>query len=260
MNCKNCHTPLAEDAIYCHHCGGFVKTERITMKNLWKDFAKDFFGFDNRFFFTVKEMTIRPQVVLDEYLSGVRNKYIKPASLLAISATIFVLLATIFDGQMEIIINEQYKVFYEKEFIDQVNQGEIEQSDSRLEAIKGGKETSAFMMKYFSLMTFLLIPIYAFISFLTYRKRFNYAEHIVLNAYVQGFTFLISAVLFIVSFILPALYYLYYPILILYFGYVLSKLHNHGIGKAMWHFIKFLFILFINFIILSIVSFLTLYA
>lgn len=260
MNCKNCQTPLAEDAIYCHHCGGFVKTERITMKNLWQDFAKDFFGFDNRFFFTIKEMVVRPHVVLEEYLSGVRNKYIKPASLLAISATFFVLLATIFDGQMDIITNEQYKLIHGKDFVEQMNHGEVEQGDSRLEAIKGGEKINGVMMKYFSLVTFLFIPIYAFISFLTYRKRFNYAEHIVLNSYIQGFTFLIGTVLFIVSLIRPALYYLYYPILILYFGYVMSKLHNHGIGKAMWHFIKFLFILFINFIILSIVSFLTLYA
>lgn len=249
MKCKHCNTTLAQNAKYCHQCGGFVKTERITIKNLWKDFAKDFFGYDNRFIFTIKQMMTRPQIVLEEYLIGVRKKYIKPASLLAISATIFVLLVTIFDGQLEVINNEQYKLYYGKEFVDQLNQGKIDQSDSRMAAIEGGNKTGGLMMKYFSLATFLLIPVYAFISFLTYRKPFNYAEHIILNAYLQGFSFLISSIFFVLSLVQPALYYFYFLIIIIYYWYAMSKLHNHGIGKAIWHFIKFTFFLLLPFLV-----------
>lgn len=255
MKCKNCQADLVEGAMYCHHCGGLIKTERITLKTLWKEFTKDFFGFDNKIFLSVKELLLRPDVVLKEYLSGVRNKYVKPANFIAIVATIYLITLSIFGGQMEKINNVQYELYYGKEFVEKMEQAKNANNvsdDSRMAVVQGSDRINKLMMKYFTLITFLFIPFYALLSFLTYRKPYNFGEHIIMNSYVIGFTFLGSSFLLLLSYLNPIIYYLYFPLTILYYSYAFSKVHNHGIGKAIWHILKFLFFLCIPLLLLMV--------
>lgn len=88
MNCKNCATELENDAQFCNYCGAKVVKSRITFKELITLFIIDVFGVDSKFFRTIKEMAIHPDRVLNEYISGVRKRYVNPFAFLAVGAAI----------------------------------------------------------------------------------------------------------------------------------------------------------------------------
>ena len=78
MNCKNCGNPLQRHEQFCGVCGGKVITFRMTFNILFQEFSENVFGFDSRFFKTLKNTAIRPHVVIKEYLEGVRKRYMNP--------------------------------------------------------------------------------------------------------------------------------------------------------------------------------------
>ena len=86
MNCKNCQEPLNENSQFCNNCGGKVVSQRITFKKLFVDFFINVFGVDNKFFLTLRKILTNPENVINEYLDGVRNRYINPFAFLAIGA------------------------------------------------------------------------------------------------------------------------------------------------------------------------------
>jgi len=58
------------------------------MGNLWQEMASRAFGWDNRYFLTLKALLLHPDVILKEYLGGTRKKYTNPFSFFAIAAAI----------------------------------------------------------------------------------------------------------------------------------------------------------------------------
>ncbi|HAF77676.1 MAG TPA: hypothetical protein DCG42_10195, partial [Maribacter sp.] len=92
-------------------------------------------------------------------------------------------------------------------------------------------------------------------AFLIYRKPYNYAEHIVANSYIQGFSFLTTTFIFFISiWIHPSLYLIIYPLLILYYTYVYGKLYKLTIGQSILKIILFLAILIGSILAVAIIS------
>lgn len=117
MNCKNCNHPLDNDAQFCDNCGGKVIAFRITFALLFREFFNNVFGLDTQFFRTLKEMAIRPHLVLEEYLSGVRKRYVNPFGLLTIGAALSLLTYNFFYEdyiQMQRTFNEVQIIELEK--------------------------------------------------------------------------------------------------------------------------------------------------
>ncbi len=88
MDCKNCHTPLSENADFCNSCGGKVIRNRLTIRNLFEHFTETFLNYDNQFLQTFIYLLKKPWDVIDTYISGTRKKYISPLSFFAISLTL----------------------------------------------------------------------------------------------------------------------------------------------------------------------------
>lgn len=88
MNCKNCQDPLEENAHFCDNCGAKVIKSRITFKLLIIELFTNVFGVDSKFFITLKKMFTQPQEVINEYLIGVRKRYVNPFAYLAVGAAI----------------------------------------------------------------------------------------------------------------------------------------------------------------------------
>ena len=87
MQCKNCHYRLSEDNSYCSQCGGKIIRNRLTLKNLFEHISETFFNYDNKLFRTLRDLTLRPHVVIDDYVSGIRMRYVNPISLFALRLT-----------------------------------------------------------------------------------------------------------------------------------------------------------------------------
>lgn len=92
MNCKNCKDPLEKDAQFCDNCGAKVITSRITFKFLITDLFINVFGIDSKFFLTLRKMLTHPQNVINEYLKGVRKRYVNPFAFLAVGAALSVII------------------------------------------------------------------------------------------------------------------------------------------------------------------------
>lgn len=60
MECKNCDTDLSDQYKYCRECGAKVINERITFRKLLGEAFNQTFGWDNKFFITLKTLITRP--------------------------------------------------------------------------------------------------------------------------------------------------------------------------------------------------------
>lgn len=107
MDCKNCGAPLEDNAGFCSYCGARVITERISFKFLFKEFVDKVLSVDNRLLKTFLHLFYKPEVVIDDYINGVRKKYFNPLSYLLISITLaglyFFFLKDMIDESINII-------------------------------------------------------------------------------------------------------------------------------------------------------------
>jgi len=259
MNCKNCKTEITENDNFCNNCGAKVIKERITLKSLFSNLL-DALGWDSNFFITLRFLLYKPQIVLKEYISGTRKKYANPFTFFAISLAISLFIFSQFPKQyiqlstneslqhtdiMENAVSNDIKDIRSKEIFGYKNQEEF------------GKAMTKYMLKYYNLYSFLLLPLYTLIAFLVFRKPYNYGEHLVINTYIQGILLFLSIILFIFSlltrfnvfgsgiYILP---FLYYP-------FVYKKMYKYTIGQTLLKILKFLGILLILLIIIFIIGF-----
>ena len=98
------------------------------------------------------------------------------------------------------------------------------------------------ILKYFNIYSFALLPLYALIGFLVFgRKRNNYTEHLVINAYIQGLTFLSTILFFILTLFAFGEYYNFGIILtIIYYAYAYGRLYGLSFWKRVLFLLKFI--------------------
>ncbi|MDH7445699.1 DUF3667 domain-containing protein [Aquimarina sp. 2201CG14-23] len=271
MDCKNCNSTLIENADFCYGCGAKVIRERITTKKLRKDFFNDVVGWDNKYFKTLRIFFMHPDVVVKNYIDGTRKKFIAPFTFLAIGVGLITFLfnsfseeyadlssAMINDSFYETMFNSIERIDKEKPesyfTSEEYNQKYIEFKNNQVET---NKKYSEFTVKYFNIMVLLTMPLYTYMAFLTFgRKRFNYAEHLVINSYIQGFSTLSTLLFFGLSFLVnPSLYPISILVTIFYYMFTYKKMYEISWLRSFLMLLKFLGILLITVIILMIVVF-----
>lgn len=258
MNCKNCQDTLEKDAQFCDKCGAKIITNRITFKFLMTElFAQT--GLDSLYFTTLKKMFVAPQEVLNEYLTGVRKRYVNPFAYLAVGAALSLLVFNYFaDDFITIQSSVNKENIIELQKIANRDLSSISGvSDIELQKLKNQQQTAQLqlqfqeqwtklLLKYLNLITFLFLPVYALISKWTYRKPYNYGEHIVMNAYLQGTTMYISIITFFIAMVShPLVYTLSMLIYILYYLFAFSKLYNHSFKTSILKLFRFIGVLII---------------
>lgn len=254
MICKNCKNDIAETSGFCNACGAKVITNRITVKGLISDVVQNVFGWDNKFFFTVKTIVSKPGVLLREYFEGTRKKYVNPFTFLAIGMAISLFAFTAFDEEFLSVMGEFNKA--QLDWFAESFGGPFADPVFQAEQLQQSSNTSRIMLKYFNLLVIVLMPFYTFLAFLVYGKPFNYGEHLVVNCYIQGFSFLTTTFVFFVSILFhPAFYIIIYPLLVFYYTYVYGKLYKLSVGQSILKIIIFLAILFGVIIAVSILLF-----
>ncbi|WP_196888693.1 DUF3667 domain-containing protein [Aureivirga sp. CE67] len=233
MNCKNCTEELHQDHNYCASCGAEVVNERISSKRLMRRFANDFFGFDNRYLVTLVAMTIRPGVILFDYLHGVRKKYVNPFTFLAIGSAVTML---IMNEYSQYSINDFQNLFGSSAVSESSEAGAVFSQS----AVENSIKIQKLIMKYFNFITFLILPFYAFIAYLVYRKPYNYAEHLVINCYIQGYLFLLTLITFLLGYYVnPLINSFSFIIAPIYYLYTYGKLYKYGFWKTILKFLLF---------------------
>ncbi|WP_036379478.1 DUF3667 domain-containing protein [Muricauda sp. MAR_2010_75] len=225
MECKNCHANLQSLFDYCPTCGAKVIHKRLTLKNVSQDLGHLVFNLDNTLFKTFRHLISLPEVVITSYISGVRKKYMNPTGYFAIAATL--------GGLLIFILRNIYHVnLTHSSITDQDNPYMVTVFDYR------------------TLLAYLILPFYALFTWLLFlgRKKMNYTEHLVANAYIIGQVSFVQVIVSLILFGLLKLQYdvfnwVYLLITIVYQFYVLGKIHQTRFGGTFFRGLAYLVLL-----------------
>ncbi|MEM9001464.1 MAG: DUF3667 domain-containing protein [Bacteroidota bacterium] len=163
MECKNCGHNLRTDYRYCPDCGAKVIRNRITFKNLWYDVLERYFNLDNTFVKTFIHLFTQPETVINDYISGIRRKYLNPISYLGIALTL--------SGFIAFLMTK----LSDKLNFDVFNTGNAGQSSEKI---------MDYTFDFQSLIFIFYIPIMAAASWLNFQKKqYNFSERVVVFMY-----------------------------------------------------------------------------
>jgi hypothetical protein len=157
--CKNCGHSFNQNYKYCPHCGQVSTTPRLNFHLLVHDVVHAFLHADKGIFLLLKELSYKPGKVGRLYVEGQRKKYFNPFNFLVVMVAIAVFLNLKFE--LFIIPGENVKA--------------------------GSLEFLHFVFKYFNVFIFILCPVNALLTWLSFRRyNMNYIENVVLSAYMSG--------------------------------------------------------------------------
>ncbi len=227
MDCKNCSNSLKTDFGYCPSCGAKVIHNQLTLKNVFQDLSVQVFNLDNTFLKTIRHLFSRPEIVILEFISGTRKKYMNPIGFFAIAVTL--------SGIMFFVLRNVYHL--------NLTQSSFSDTDTR---------EMNFMFDYQGLMSYMIMPLYALLSWMLFRgkKRFNYTEHLVANAYIIGQTSYVQVVLYILVLgLFPIKFdifnFVFLFMVVTYQFIVLGKMHQIKFWGTFWRAVIYLFFLLI---------------
>ncbi|HNP18357.1 MAG TPA: DUF3667 domain-containing protein [Fulvivirga sp.] len=220
-SCPNCEQEII--GAFCHHCGQKKNVYRLTWRGLFDDLQKRLFGFDNNFFRTIKDLTIRPEKVIQSNIDGIRVRYIGPVGYYFLLVTIFVLIISMLNIDM---------MQYTKDINSAFSSGTSEKQAAMQSTFQGT------IFENFRTVGFLMAPFFIIGVWIMFRnKKYNLLENAVLVFYAQGHPMLLSFLgLFLYKFagMTHAIAFIS-PIGILYFSWVCARFFK---GNGIWNFIK----------------------
>lgn len=167
--CKNCkHTAIDN---FCSACGQSTKTSRIDLHNIVHNFMHGILHVDQGFFYTMKELTLRPGKTIRSYFEGKRVSYFNPFGYFFLIATIYVFISHFAEQPLFLDIKTE---------VNEANE-QTEQVESFFRTIK------YIFDNHYSIIMLCLTPVTAFATSLFFRAtRYNYGEHLILNLYILG--------------------------------------------------------------------------
>lgn len=272
--CLNCSALLTGP--FCAECGQKDIPSRQTLNELVTNFISSFFGYESKFFVTVKYLLTRPGFLANEFNKGRRERYFHPARLYVFISVVYFFLFTSLpetDGNQPVNINtDSTTVNYFKS-----QRGKVlsrEQYDSVQATLPSAERDGWFKQKWmykqlelearfydnppdfarsvideflahFSTVFFFLLPVFAGILMLLYRNHnFFYSEHLVFSIFYYNFFFVAG----IVSLILDQVSWLWWvgvmvDISILVYLYMaLRRTYRESRGKTLAKFSAFVFL------------------
>ena len=243
-HCANCHTPLDSSAKFCFDCGAKVIDQRLTLKHIANETTASFLNIDtNKPVKTFIHLFTKPEEVIGGYINGVRKRYINAFGYFTIAITLTGLFFFLFNDAyieaIEIVTTQQSQDEFQKEI---------------------GKTINQKVFEYQTVIFFIFIPLFAFFSRLVFlkNKKYNYAEHLIINLYAQSHTSIVSILIYFCTVwftdVFHTMLMLVLTIQILYFCYVLKKLYKLSWIKTILKLLLFIAILIPLFLILSIIA------
>tara|TARA_R100001369_G_scaffold92822_1_gene140184 strand:- start:895 stop:1746 length:852 start_codon:yes stop_codon:yes gene_type:complete len=214
MNCKNCEETLALGTKYCPECGAKALTNRLTLRYLLSEIYHAFFSIDsNKPVRTFIDLLKKPEQVIGGYIDGVRKKYIHAFGYFTIAVTF----SSIF-----------YFIFLK--FFPETLDGMLMFQNNDAAQMELGRTMYRSVFEYQTLMFFAFVPLLALLSWIVFlnKKKYNYAEHLIINLYCYSQASIITIGLLFLTFWNQTLFGIFsmasLVIQIGYFAYVLKRL------------------------------------
>lgn len=182
MKCKNCDQNI--DTNFCPNCGQSAKVGEINLSYFLQEMTDSLFQINRGFFFTMRELFIRPGESIREYLSGKRRNHFKPVAYVLTLSTIYFIISR--QLNLETFLGDLLVGF---------SNGATQQNadDRQIEVLNWFVSNYAYTM-------LMLLPMYALTTFLAFKRSgVNYLEHFILNAYIIGQQAIIYSISALVS-------------------------------------------------------------
>lgn len=235
-NCLNCGEEVTGK--FCSNCGQENVETRENFFHLVGHFISDYLHFDSKFFRSLIPLFARPGFLTKEYWQGRRVHYIHPLRLFFFITILFMISTTYFYKHFgyrvknEMVKPDKYLSTIDSTYIARLEDRKLAQElteakvrDDRMKA-KMSKGIDDFF-GYIKYMTFFLLPVYALVFKVLYRRRKPfYVDHLVYAMHLQSFAYCLFSVALLLPFLLPGSFQILVPlILIIIFIYVGISLH-----------------------------------
>jgi hypothetical protein len=178
-HCLNCTTEL--DGAYCHVCGQRADTERLTTKRLWGQVFEAFTDLDRGFLHTLKVLTVAPGLAIKDYLAGQRAPMYNPFRFYVLIAALTLIVLSTLNVDFADVSKDLNK--------------SLGNADASAEALQFQEKINRWTQENMQTLQLILLPLFAFGTWFAFRKRlgYNYAEVLVLQCYISGYSSLVMS-------------------------------------------------------------------
>jgi hypothetical protein len=175
--CKNCGNDYSES--FCNKCGQ-KDAHRITTEHVVHDMVHVFLHADKGIFRFMSRLFAQPGIMAREYIDGKRRIF-NPFQYFIFSVGFLFFLMTL-------------SHFYES--IEAYNTERAARLPGYFQ--KAMSDFSGMLKKYANVITFLLLPVYAFFAWRFFKKQeHNYAEHFTTVVFAMSLTYTLNALMMI---------------------------------------------------------------
>lgn len=172
QTCKNCeHT---YEGHFCNACGQTANTREINFLNTILELQVSLIQLDKGFFYTTRELLLRPGKTIRDYLKGKRVKHFKPFAYVLVLSTIYALTTELSDRSN-----------FMTDFLEGFYNGSTDDPKKNDLGLVG--EVVLWMASHYAYASLLIIPLVSLASYLSFFKQgYNFFQHLVLNSYLAG--------------------------------------------------------------------------
>lgn len=167
ITCLNCGQKFTGK--YCNQCSQPANTGKLTIRHTLSHFVTSYLSFEGKLWETLRDMTLRPGLVIRSYIEGKRQVYYKPAGFFIILTAFYLIIRGLINYDP---LHGQF------DHIDMSNPDEF-QLKMQL--------TGKYMVEHINNILFLLVFSIGIMWSLFYRKRYNLAEMLTAGFYLVGY-------------------------------------------------------------------------
>lgn len=208
--CKNCETELA--GLICHQCGQRHLEERWSTSNMIKQFFQQVTNLEKGFLNTVKNLFSAPDKIIIDYWERITIDYYNPFRYVLIWLAINLIIS--FWLGIDDLLQESLQPSIVSDSFDP---SKIAAADQKFDT-------------WLNAIVLLLLPLFGLITRWLFKKsKKNYAEHLIMNAYMMGQQSLITSFTHFIFFFIPALFPIY-----LVFNFLVGLIYNTYVLKKVF--------------------------
>ncbi len=220
LSCKNCGNIYTES--FCNQCGQKT-THRYTVPHVFHELVHTFTHADKGIFSFAWNIIRKPGIIALDFVEGRRKRHFNIFQYLLIIV-----------GITTFLITKTHFMESSMQNMNSLTGTKISGRQAEFQA-----EVVNFLQKYFNILQLSMVPVYAFFSWLFLgRKKYNYAENIVLLTSVTAQTNTIAVFYTLLAFFISTtsaiLAYTIISLVIVLFGFAISfkQFYKLSVGKA----------------------------
>ena len=211
---------------------------RITMRSIFEGIL-DTFNLERGLIYTSIALTTKPGIAIRTYLYEDRTKLVKPFRFLVLTIAVATFVTVQYFKYSS--AGEEFALGFSEGFGKGAGGDTAGDAaaDMELRAEAFAKQVGDITQNYFNLFLLAGVPVIALATMWVFRRKMNYAEHLVVNSYITGYMTLVyllmMPLLFFMNFL--ALSKLYMVFLLGYSAWSYTRIFGEklwaGIGKSL---------------------------